>query len=145
MQAHFSSITDRRQLSKIEHPLVDIIILCICGVVCGADGWSDIEVFGRTHKGWLQGKGLLPNGIPVDDTIARVMSSLAPKEFQSSFISWVNSLTEVTQGEVVAIDGKTLRHSFDKKSRKSAIHMVSAFASENGVVLGQIKNIRKIK
>ena len=65
MQAHFSSITDRRQLSKIEHPLVDIIILCICGVVCGADGWSDIEVFGRTHKGWLQGKGLLPNGIPV--------------------------------------------------------------------------------
>lgn len=143
MQDHFSSITDRRQPSKIEHPLVDIIILCICGVVCGADGWSDIEVFGRTHKDWLQGKGLLANGIPVDDTIARVMSSLAPKEFQSSFISWMNSLTEVTEGEVVAIDGKTLRHSFDKKSRKSAIHMVSAFASENGVVLGQIKTEEK--
>ena len=143
MQAHFSSITDKRQLSKIEHPLVDIIILCICGVVCGADGWSDIEVFGRTHKDWLQGKGLLPKGIPVDDTIARVMSSLAPQECQSSFISWVNSLSEVTQGEVVAIDGKTLRHSFDKKSQKSAIHMVSAFASENGVVLGQIKTEEK--
>lgn len=143
MYEYFSIISDRRQPGKIEHPLVDIIILCICGVVSGADGWSDIEEFGKTHKNWLQSKGLLPNGIPVDDTIARVMSSLNPKEFQSSFIRWMNNLTEVTQGEVIAIDGKTLRHSFDKKSRKSAIHMVSAFASGNGVVLGQIKTEEK--
>lgn len=111
MQAHFSSITDSRQPSKIEHPLVDII-LCICDVVYGADGWSDIEVFGRTHKDWLQGKGLLPNGIPVDDNIARVMSSLAPQEFQSSFINGINNLIEVTQGEMVAIDGKTVMVKF---------------------------------
>lgn len=143
IHSHFSSIKDKRQVGKIEHALIDIIILCICGVVAGADGWSDIEEFGLTHKTWLQNKGLLANGIPVDDTIARVMSSLSPTEFQSSFISWMNSLSSVTQGEVIAIDGKTLRHSFDHNARKSAIHMVSAFASGNGVVLGQIKTAEK--
>jgi len=143
IQSHFLSITDKRQTGKIEHSLIDIIILCICGVVAGADGWSDIEEFGLTHQEWLQNKGLLANGIPVDDTIARVMSSLDPTQFQSSFISWMNSLSVATQGEVIAIDGKTLRHSFDNKARKSAIHMVSAFASGNGVVLGQIKTAEK--
>jgi len=83
------------------------------------------------------------NEIPVDDTISRVMSSLEPTECQSRFIRWVNSLSVVTQGEVIAIDGKTLRHSFDNNARKSAIHMVSAFASGNGVVLGQIKTAEK--
>ncbi len=88
-----------------------------------------LKKFGLTHQKWRQNKGLLINGIPVDDTIARVMSSLEPTEFQSSFISWMNSLSVVTQGEVIAIDGKTLRHSFDNNARKSAIHMVSAVAT----------------
>lgn len=143
IQSHFCSITDKRQLGKIEHSLIDIITLCICGVVAGSDGWSDIEEFGLTHQKWLQDKGILGNGIPVDDTIARVMSSLDPTEFQSSFISWMNSLSVATEGEVIAVDGKTLRHSFDHNARKSAIHMVSAFASGNGVVLGQIKTAEK--
>jgi hypothetical protein len=89
--------------------LIDIIILCICGVVCGADGWSDIEQFGLTHKNWLQKRGLLPNEIPVDDTIARVMSSLNPTGFQSSFISWMASLFEVTQGNIISINGNPLK------------------------------------
>ncbi len=82
IQSHFSSIKDKRQAGKIEHALIDIIILCICGVVAGDDGWSDIEEFGLTHKKWLQNRALLVNGIPVDDTIARVMSSLSPTKFR---------------------------------------------------------------
>ena len=143
LEVHFSTITDPRQQVKVAHKLMDIITLCVCGVVCGADGWSDIEEFGRTHAEWLQSKGLFLNGIPVDDTIARVMSRLDPVEFQSSFIQWMKSVQQSTNGEVIAIDGKTLRHSFDKKSSKAAIHMVSAFASQNGVVMGQIKTDEK--
>ncbi|MDF1684706.1 MAG: ISAs1 family transposase [Legionellaceae bacterium] len=86
---------------------------------------------------------MLKNGVPVDDTIARIVSQLRPEELQHCFINWMSAVERATEGRVVAIDGKTLRHSFDKKKRKAAIHMVSAFAAENGVVLGQRKTVFK--
>jgi predicted transposase YbfD/YdcC len=139
----FSVIRDPRQESKIEHELIDILILCVFGVICGAEGWQDIEEVGRARLDWLQERGFLKNGIPVDDTIARIISSLCPEELQHCFINWMSAVEGATDGKVVAIDGKTLRHSYDKKKRKAAIHMVSAFAAENGVVLGQRKTVDK--
>ena len=88
-------------------------------------------------------RGLLKNNIPVDDTIARIISRINPDELQNSFINWMQSLSKETKGKVIAIDGKTVRHSFDKKKKKSAIHMVSAFATANGMVLGQKKTNEK--
>ena len=141
--AHMSVIADPRQEGKVAHRLSDIVVLSICAMVAGAEGWSDIEAFGRTHQRWLQEHGLFPNGIPVDDTIARVMAMMNPTEFQSAFMAWMREVTTTTEGEVVAIDGKTLRRSHDRKSRKSALHLVSAFACGNGVVLGQERTAEK--
>lgn len=138
-----SVIRDPRQESKIEHELIDILVLCILAVICGAEGWQDIEEVGRARLMWLQERGFFKNNIPVDDTIARIVSSLNPEELQACFIKWMAAVEVATDGRVVAIDGKTLRHSYDKKKRKSAIHMVSAFAAENGVVLGQKKTEEK--
>ena len=135
----FSVIQDPRQESKIEHELIDVLVLCVLGVICGAEGWQDIEEVGHARLGWLQERGFFKNGIPVDDTIARIISVIKPEELQTCFINWMAAVEEATKGKVIAVDGKTLRHSYDKKKRKAAIHMVSAFASENGVVLGQIK------
>lgn len=139
----FSVIRDPRQESKIDHELIDILVLCVFGVICGAEGWQDIEEVGHVRLSWLQERGFLKNGIPVDDTIARIVSRLCPEELQHCFINWMSAVEGATGGKVVAIDGKTLRHSYDKKKRKAAIHMVSAFAAENGVVLGQIKTMDK--
>lgn len=140
---HFSVIKDPRQQSKVDHELVDILILCITAVICGAEGWQDIESFGHSRLEWLKQFGNFKNGIPVDDTIARVVSSLNPKALQKCFIDWMQNASEVTEGKIISLDGKTVRRSFDKRSKKSAIHMVSAFASENGVVLGQQKTTDK--
>jgi len=143
LQSYFSIIKDPRQICKIEHELLDIIILCIVGVLCGSEGWHDIEMVGHARLEWFKDRGLLTKGVPVDDTIARIISRISPEQLQSCFIDWMKSLAQETQGKVIAIDGKTLRHSFDKKKKKSAIHMVSAFASANGVVLGQKKTKEK--
>jgi len=135
----FSVIRDPRQESKIDHELIDVLVLCVLGVICGAEGWQDIEEVGHARLGWLQERGFFKKGIPVDDTIARIISVIKPETLQNCFINWMKAVEEATNGQVVALDGKTLRHSYDKKKRKAAIHMVSAFAAENGVVLGQIR------
>lgn len=135
----FSVIKDPRQLSKVEHELIDVLILCILGVICGAEGWQDIEEVGRSRLEWLQERGFFKKGLPVDDTIARIISAIEPEELQRCFVNWMAAVEQATDGKVVALDGKTLRHSYDKKKRKAAIHMVSAFAAENGVVMGQVK------
>jgi len=143
LQEHFSIIKDHRQTGKVVYPLDDLLVLCVCAIICGAEGWSDIEEFGHSRKEWLNEKGLLKKGIPVDDTIARAVSMLNPKALQSCFINWMVDVNEQTEGDVIAIDGKTLRRSFDRKSNKAAIHMVSAFACANGLVLGQAKTAEK--
>jgi predicted transposase YbfD/YdcC len=108
-------------------------------VICGADNWVDIELFGKSKIKWLRKFLALPNGIPSHDTFGRVFAQLNSREFQSCFFRWVKAIQKATEGEVIAIDGKTLRHSYDRMIGKEAIHMVSAWACANRLVLGQTK------
>jgi predicted transposase YbfD/YdcC len=130
---------DPRVEWSIQHKLIDIITIAICAVICGADTWVDIETYGIAKKDWFQQFLELANGIPSHDTFARVFARLNPEQFQQCFLSWVKSIRNVTQGEVIAIDGKTLRHSYDDSQDKSAISIVSAWATTNRLVLGQVK------
>lgn len=136
---HFTELEDPRIDRTKQHQLLDIIIIAICGVICGADNWVDIELFGKSKLKWLRKFLELPNGIPSHDTFGRVFAQLNSQEFQSCFFRWVKALQKATEGEVIAIDGKTLRHSYDRMLGKGAIHMVSAWASNNRLVLGQTK------
>jgi len=137
--SHFNSIPEPRLKRKRQHELLDILFLSISAVLCGAEGWEEIEDFGHAKLAWLQQFFPYKNGIPRHDTVARVLSRLDPTALQHSFMSWINAACELTDGEVVAIDGKTVRRSFKGGDRKSAIHMVSAWACQNNVVLGQRK------
>lgn len=140
---HFSVIKDPRQQSKIEYELLDILFLCVVAMICGAEAWHDIELVGKARIAWFQSKGFLLSGVPISDTIARIISRLNPEEFRGCFIKWMASASAATQGQIVPIDGKRLRGAYDNKKGNLAIHMVSAFAAENGMVLGQIKTEEK--
>jgi predicted transposase YbfD/YdcC len=133
----FSMVRDPRREHQRFHPLWDIIAITICAVISGADGWPDVEEYGRCKQEWLESFLELPFGIPSHDTFARVFALLDPLAFQEGFRNWVQSLVEATEGRVVAIDGKTLRHSFDKAKGKGALHLVGAWATENKLLLGQ--------
>lgn len=141
--SHFSKITDPRIKNKIDHKLIDIMVIAICAVVCGADAWKDIEFFGKAKHEWFSTFLELPNGIPSHDTFGRVFSLISPKEFQEHFINWVQSAAKISGGQIIPIDGKTLRRSYDSASNKAAIHMVSAWASKSQIVLGQVKTNEK--
>ncbi len=140
---HFSIIKDPRQSWKIEYKLFDILLLTVCAVIAGAEGWEDIEEFGKERLDWLRQYGDFEQGIPVHDTIARVISQINPKQFQKSFLHWMADCHQATAGDVIAIDGKTVRRSFDKSKKQGAIHMISAFSTANKVVLGQLKTAAK--
>ena len=140
---HFGEMEDPRVGWSIQHKLIDIITIAICAVICGADTWVDIETYGLAKLEWLGQFLELPNGIPSHDTFARVFARLNPEQFQQSFLSWIKSISNVTQGEVIAIDGKTLRHSYDRSQSQGAISMVSAWATTNRLVLGQVKVDKK--
>jgi predicted transposase YbfD/YdcC len=143
IESHFSSLTDPRQRGKVRHKLTDIMILVICAVISGCDDWTEIELYGRKKEAWLRTFLELPNGLPSHDTISRVFEMISPVELENCFLSWVNGVFEKTNGQIVAIDGKTLRRSHDRSSNKAAIHMVSAWASENGITLGQVETDQK--
>jgi predicted transposase YbfD/YdcC len=139
-QAHFANIDDPRVERTRRHELLDLIVLAICAVICGADAWVDVEAWGKAKRDWLRKQGLsLPNGIPSHDTFGDVFGRLKPEQFETSFLSWVQAVMGATGGKVVAVDGKTLRCSHDRRLGKSAIHMVSAWASTNHLLLGQVK------
>ena len=136
---HFGGLQDPRMERTRRHELLEIITIAICGVICGADSWVDIELFGKCKREWL-GKFLkLANGIPSHDTFGRVFSRLDPDRFRSCFMDWVAAISEITRGQVIAVDGKSVRGSHDRTNGKAAIHMVSAWASANHLVLGQTK------
>lgn len=139
----FSSIEDPRVERHKRHQLIDIIILTICAVISGSDGWESIEQFGKSKIDWLRKWIELENGIPSHDCIARVMARLPAAEITDCFIAWVKSVAELTEGEVVAIDGKTARRSYNRKDKLGTIHMVSAWANQAGLSLGQVKTEEK--
>ncbi len=139
---HFGTVTDPRK-SNSRHKLMDIIAIAICSVICGAEAWEHMEDFGEAKLDWLKDFLELPHGVPSPDTFARVFAALDPEEFRHSFTSWVQAISRLTKGQVIAIDGKTLRRSHDHEAGKKAIHMVSAWACSNQIVLGQLKTEEK--
>ena len=136
---HFEGLSDPRTGNAKAHIFLEILIIAICAVICGADGWSDVELFGNNKKAWLKTFLELPKGIPSHDTFGRVFAKIKPEEFQKHFIEWVHSIEELTAGQVIAVDGKKLRRSHDQKAGKAAIYMVSAWATQNQLILGQTK------
>lgn len=135
---YFQDLKDPRIERTKQHLLLDIIVLSICAVIAGADGWEDIEDFGREKEDWL--KTLLPlaNGIPSHDTISRVFRRLQPEQFQECFLRWADALHAELGLKRIALDGKTLRRSFDRAAAKNALHLVSAWSVENHLTLGQV-------
>jgi predicted transposase YbfD/YdcC len=140
---HFAGVDDPRLERKREHLLMDMFVIAISAVVCGANDWVAVETFGKAKEKWLRKFLALPHGIPSHDTFGRVFALLKPEQLQAGFVSWIQAVAQVTGGQLVAIDGKTLRHSYDRRSAKAAIHMVSAWAAHNHVVLGQLKTEEK--
>jgi predicted transposase YbfD/YdcC len=119
--------------------LIDLIIITVCAVICGADSWTGVETFAKAKESWLKRHLALRNGVPSHDTFGRVFASVNAEAFQAGFSRWVEAVFRVTKGQVVAIDGKTVRRSHDQTIGQDAIHMVSAWASQNGIALGQRK------
>lgn len=134
----FASLLDPRVERTKHHQLLDIVLIAVCAVVCGAEGWVEVEAFGKTKKKWLKRFLALPHGIPSHDTFGRVFAALDAAEFQRCFLEWVQAVSVLTAGQVVAIDGKTLRCSHDHRKGKAALHLVSAWATANRLVLGQV-------
>lgn len=138
-ESYFSNIPDPRIDRCKEHLLEDILLLAIIAVICGCESWETIEEFGKSKKEFLKGYLKMPNGIPSHDTIERLFKRIDSKEFSKSFMAWSDSLRNKEQGELLNIDGKTLRGSKDEINGKYAIHLVSAWSHQNRLVLGQVK------
>ena len=137
IEDHFSDLTDPRR-RKVVYPLINIVTIAVCAVVAGADDFVSIAAWGCEKRDWLATILDLSSGIPSHDRCNAIFAALNPAEFEKCLLSWITALHEITSGQVVAIDGKTLRGSFDKASGKSAIHMVSAWATANHISLGQV-------
>jgi predicted transposase YbfD/YdcC len=135
---HFGQLEDPRDSTKARHKLLDMIAISVAAVICGADDWVSIAAFARAKEAWLRKFLDLPNGIPSHDTFGRVFSLLAPEAFEQCFRDWVSAVRQSVGDEVVAIDGKSVRRSHNRGAGLGALHMVSAWATENRVVLGQV-------
>lgn len=141
---HFSELDDPRRATKNQcHEFTDILAIALCGAICGANHWTSVATFGRAKEAWFRTFLTLPNGIPSHDTFTDVFAKLDPVQFETGFISWVSSIACLLPGEVVSVDGKTLRRSHDKAKGVGAIHLVSAWSSSNALVLGQYKTEAK--
>jgi predicted transposase YbfD/YdcC len=135
--AYFADLEDPRNEHQCDHPLINVIVIAILGVICGADGWVDLERYGKAKQEWLGTFLDLRNGPPSHDTFGRVFRWLDPAAVQARFITWTQSLCQHTQGQLVSVDGKNLRRSHDRAHGKESIWMVSAWAEMNQLVLGQ--------
>jgi predicted transposase YbfD/YdcC len=134
----FDGLTEPRVERTRVHPLMTILAIALLTMMVGGEGWEDMEIFGEAKEAWLATFLDLRNGVPSADTFRRVLSALNPKEFNLRFIDWVQALSEGTRGKLIALDGKTVRHSFDGATGKKALHLVSAWIHENRLTLGQI-------
>jgi predicted transposase YbfD/YdcC len=141
--AHFASLTDPRRDQTKRHQLLDILTIALCATICGADEWVAMAEFGNAKREWFDTFLDLPNGIPSHDTFGRVFAALDPIQLERCFLSWVQSTVALTEGAVIAVDGKSARRSHDRGAGKAAIHMVSAWASANRFVLGQVATAEK--
>ena len=137
LRAHFAALPDPRVERTKRHALLDVLTIAVCAVLCGADTWVAVEAWGKAKLGWLRTWLDLPNGIPSHDTFGRVFAALDPAAFEACFLAWVRDLAAAAEGQVVAIDGKTLRRSHDRANGKAPLHLVSAWAAANRLVLGQ--------
>src|ERR687889_1575293 len=137
--AELASIEDPRCGWKVEHRLIDVLVIAVCAVLGEAESFEDIALYGRCKRDWLEGFLALPNGIPSHDTFRRVLMLVDPDAFERCFLGWVRAVFRPQEGppRQVAIDGKTVRRSFDRKHGRSPLHLVSAYATEHGLVLAQ--------
>jgi predicted transposase YbfD/YdcC len=138
LASHFAPLADPRNPTQRRHILLEMIVIAIAAILGGAEGWAAIAQFGRCKEAWFRQFLTLPNGIPSHDTFGRVFSLIEPAAFQACFRCWAESIRELIPAEVIAVDGKTLRHSFDRARGLAALHVVSAWASANRMVLGQM-------
>ena len=138
-QDHFASLSDPRSFRalNLRHDLIAILVIAVCAVIGGAEGWEDIEDYGYAQAEWFSDVLDLPHGIPSHDPFRRVLCQLDPDELTKCFVSWTTALSDLSGGDIVAIDGKTLRQSLDRATSQSASHMGSAWATANRLVLGQ--------
>ena len=136
---HFGDLPDPRIDRTKQHKLIDIVVIAICAVICGADDWVEVAMFGEAKEVWFRTILELPNGIPSHDTFNRVFARLDPEAFRQRFLKWVQAVSQISGGQVIAIDGKKLRGSGEPILGHGAIDMVSAWATKNHLVLGQMK------
>lgn len=134
---HFSPLNDPRIERNKKHQLIDIIVLSVCAVCSGANGWEAIEEFGHEKREWLRQFIPLEKGVPSHDCINYVMARLSPTGFRECFMNWTRAVMETCSGEIIALDGKTARGSRDRKNDRNPLHMVSAWACQQRLVLGQ--------
>ena len=135
---HFQALEDPRIARTTKHLLLDILVIAVCTLLTGGEGFQDMELFGKSKRVWLQTFLALPHGIPSHDTFGRVFARLNPKRFQACFLSWTRAVAQLTQGALVSRDGKTVRASFDRATASSPLPMLSAWCSDTGgLVIGQ--------
>lgn len=136
LTAHFAHVPDPRLARTKDHQLLDILVIAICAILCGANDWVGVATFGTARLAWFRTFLELANGLPSHDTFGRVFARLDPEAFAQAFLTWTQAIRTVLAAEVIAIDGKTLRRSHDKGLGKGAIDLVSAWATANHLVLG---------
>jgi predicted transposase YbfD/YdcC len=141
---HFQTLEDPRMERTKKHNLLDILVIALCTLLTGGEGFQDMALFGKSKRAWLQTFLALPHGIPSHDTFGRVFARLNPQRFQECFLSWTQAVAQLTQGTLISLDGKTLRASFDRATASSPLHMLSAWCSDHGgLVVGQLKTDSK--
>jgi len=141
---HFQTLEDPRIERTKKHRLLDILVIAVCTLLTGGEGFQDMELFGKSKYAWLRTFLALPHGIPSHDTFGRVFARLDPQRFRQCFLSWPQAVAQLTQGALVSLEGKTVKASFDRATASSPLHMLSAWCSDHGgLVVGQLKTDSK--